>query len=246
MYKVIIIDDEPWTIIDIEESFPLTAMGFEVVGTYRSPAKALRAIWDNPPDLIITDIRMPAMSGIDLIQKVRERKLPCEFIIISGYSEFSYAQKAIYYNVRGYCLKPLNPDETESCLLQVKKMLDKRSIKKETMHGRSTSNRSFERLLSYIDFHFSEPLTLKDLAAAFHLNPNYCCSLFSKYTGQTFSQYLTAIRIAEAKHLLSSSDYTLEEIASLVGFRDYFYFSKVFKKKCNVSPSNYRRRSPKS
>lgn len=243
MYKVIIIDDEPWTIIDIEESFPLESMGFEITGTYRSPAKALRAIFDSPPDLIITDIRMPEMSGIELIRKIRERKLDCMFIIISGYSEFSYAQQAISYNVSGYCLKPLNTAETQNCLLQVKEKLDQRSTKSDTIIDTAVPNSSFEKMLSYIDFHFAEPLTLKSLANSFHLNPNYCCSLFPKYTGQTFSQYITDIRINEAKKLLAASDLTLEEIAATVGFRDYFYFSKVFKKKCGLSPSTYRKRS---
>mgnify|MGYP000700770173 CR=1 FL=1 len=77
--------------------------------------------------------------------------------------------------------------------------------------------------------HFSEKLTLKSLAAEFNMNPNYCCSLFTKYLGQTFSAYLTELRITEAQNLLHNSDYSLEEIACMVGFKDYFYFSKVFK-----------------
>lgn len=81
MYKAIIIDDEPWTIIDIEKTFSLEDMGFEIVGSYRTPQKALPAIISKKPDLVITDIRMPGMTGMELIKSVRSQKINCEFII---------------------------------------------------------------------------------------------------------------------------------------------------------------------
>ena len=73
MYKTIIVDDEPWTIIDIEKTFCLDTMGFEIIGSYRTPQKALPAIVSKKPDLVITDIRMPGMTGLELIKSVREQ-----------------------------------------------------------------------------------------------------------------------------------------------------------------------------
>ena len=237
MYKAIIIDDEPWTIIDIEKTFSLEDMGFEIVGSYRTPQKALPAIISKKPDLVITDIRMPGMTGMELIKSVRNQKINCEFIIVSGHSDFSYAQEAISYGVAGYCLKPLDPHETSEALNRAKNHLDSR---KTITPEPSYLDDNFEGLRNYIITHFSEKLTLKSLAAEFNMNPNYCCSLFTKYLGQTFSAYLTELRITEAQNLLHNSDYSLEEIASLVGFKDYFYFSKVFKKYCKYSPKEYR------
>ena len=95
MYKAIIVDDEPWTIIDIEKTFCLEDMGFEIIGSYRTPQKALPAIVSKKPDLVITDIRMPGMTGLELVKSVREQNVNCEFIIVSGHSDFSYAQEAI-------------------------------------------------------------------------------------------------------------------------------------------------------
>ena len=237
MYKAIIIDDEPWTIIDIEKTFSLEDMGFEIVGSYRTPQKALPAIISKKPDLVITDIRMPGMTGMELIKSVRSQKINCEFIIVSGHSDFSYAQEAISYGVAGYCLKPLDPHETSEALNRAKNHLDSRkTITPEPYY----LDDNFEGLRNYIITHFSEKLTLKSLAAEFNMNPNYCCSLFTKYLGQTFSAYLTELRITEAQNLLHNSNYSLEEIASLVGFKDYFYFSKVFKKYCKYSPKEYR------
>lgn len=235
MYKAIIIDDEPWTIIDIEKTFSLEDMGFEIVGSYRTPQKALPAIISKKPDLVITDIRMPGMTGMELIKSVRSQKINCEFIIVSGHSDFSYAQEAISYGVAGYCLKPLDPHETSEALNRAKNHLDSR---KTITPEPSYLDDNFEGLRNYIITHFSEKLTLKSLAAEFNMNPNYCCSLFTKYLGQTFSAYLTELRITEAQNLLHNSNYSLEEIASLVGFKDYFYFSKVFKNTANILQKN--------
>lgn len=238
MYKVIIIDDEPWTIVDIEQTFALDDMGFEIIDSFRTPQKALPAIVAKKPDLVITDIRMPGMTGLELMQKVRQQHISCEFIVVSGYSDFSYAKEAIAYGVAGYCLKPLNPDETALCLKRVRESLDKRGA----VPGLPNYiDNNFEKILNYMNTHFSEKITLKSLAAEFDMNPNYCCSLFSKYLDKTFSQHLTELRINEAQSLLRNSSYSLEQVASLVGYSDYFYFSKVFKKQCTYSPKEYRK-----
>ena len=238
MYKAIIIDDEPWTIIDIEKTFSLEDMGFEIVGSYRTPQKALPAIISKKTRTWLLQIsECPEWQEWNSSKVSVIRRLNCEFIIVSGHSDFSYAQEAISYGVAGYCLKPLDPHETSEALNRAKNHLDSR---KTITPEPSYLDDNFEGLRNYIITHFSEKLTLKSLAAEFNMNPNYCCSLFTKYLGQTFSAYLTELRITEAQNLLHNSDYSLEEIASLVGFKDYFYFSKVFKKYCKYSPKEYR------
>ena len=238
MYKAIIIDDEPWTILDIEQTFALKDMGFEIIGSFRSPLKALPAIMSKKPELIITDIRMPGMTGLELIQKVRAQHLNCEFIIVSGYNDFAYAKEAIAYGVTGYCLKPLDPAETAACLERARTALNRRSV---LPSDSPYIDDTFERILNHMNTHFPEKLSLKSLAAAFDLNPNYCCTLFTKYLGKTFSQHLTELRITEAQSLLKTTAHSLEKIAQMVGYNDYFYFSKVFKKQCSYSPKEYRR-----
>lgn len=100
-------------------------MGFEIIGSYRTPQKALLLLFSKP-DLVITDIRMPGMTGLELVKSVREQNVNCEFIIVSGHSDFSYAQEAISYGVAGYCLKPLEPQETAEALNRAKRYLNSR------------------------------------------------------------------------------------------------------------------------
>ena len=146
-------------------------MGFEIIGSYRTPQKALPAIVSKKPDLVITDIRMPGMTGLELIKSVREQNVNCEFIIVSGHSDFSYAQEAISYGVAGYCLKPLEPQKTAEALNRAKRHLDSR---KTTAPELSYLDDNFESLRNYMITHFSEKLTLKSLSAELNMNPKYC------------------------------------------------------------------------
>ena len=234
---LMIADDESFILRGLKEIVSDSDLPLKLIGTAGNGMDAFALLLSSSPDIAIMDIRMPGMDGLEVIRRARDAGLTTHFLILSGYNDFSYAQEAISYGVAGYCLKPLDPHETSEALNRAKNHLDSR---KTITPEPSYLDDNFEGLRNYIITHFSEKLTLKSLAAEFNMNPNYCCSLFTKYLGQTFSAYLTELRITEAQNLLHNSDYSLEEIASLVGFKDYFYFSKVFKKYCKYSPKEYR------
>jgi len=111
MYKVMIVDDEPairegmTTLIDWE------TYGFTVCGTAANGREALAKAEELKPDLLLVDIRMPGMNGLELIERIRESNDQCHFLILSGYSDFEYARRAIGFRVDGYLLKPVNEDE---------------------------------------------------------------------------------------------------------------------------------------
>lgn len=108
MYSALIVDDEKWITEYIRAIIERNNPGIEVIGLYENGVTALDAIEKSKPDIVITDIRMPGIDGLDMIRKVKEKGLESKFIIISGYAEFEYAQRAINYGAVGYCLKPLN------------------------------------------------------------------------------------------------------------------------------------------
>lgn len=96
------------------------------------------------------------------------------------------------------------------------------------------------KAMKYIQEHFSEPITLEDIANYVHLNPSYFSSIFKQACGSSFKEYLNMIRIEESKRLLSNTDYSLINIAISTGFEDQSYFSKVFKKYTGITPRQYR------
>lgn len=472
MYRVIIVDDEQWALIGIRKFIQLGGGQFNIIYETTNPVDALEAICRLRPDLVFTDIRMPEISGIDLIEKARQQGIGAEFIIISGFSEFSYAQQALRAGALDYLLKPLDIPNAAAILDKIGKMLDTRKkpddqslyallnaeqenadtllaprfpgplmpcwqaaaaifdcspqaaeafslpedtqllalrlgprksiylinsradqspavrqtfaaaqgliscglspvssaeeplahlmrlcevavydsfinpekrifsfhapqpgrvleiwqqISRELRANRGeplrrlltelpeyfcghdlnvndalslwnlmaeyvcsylpstdalsditplrlrtlvekfgtlknmcqyliaqllqqepprdgSANQHFRRLLRYADAHYMESLNLQELCDQFFINVSYCCELFRRETGATFTQYITRLRMQHARELLGTTALPLKEICERIGYNDYFYFDKVFKKNVGCTPSEYRRR----
>lgn len=102
-------------------------------------------------------------------------------------------------------------------------------------------NTNMTRLLQYIEEHYTEPLTLTELARHFHFNPSYLSSLFTTYNHEGFKEHLNTVRTGKAAELLRAGEAPIAEISSMVGYGDHSYFCKVFKKYYGLSPSGYRR-----
>lgn len=134
MYKVLLVDDDP----AICEGLPLlidwTALRFEVAVTAADGQIALNVLLDSPVDLIVTDIRMPKLDGIDLIKEIRSRGLEVPVVIISGHKDFEYAQTAMAFGVRHYLLKPVNAQMLVSTLVEIRHELDDRARIERTVH----------------------------------------------------------------------------------------------------------------
>lgn len=246
-YSVIIIDDEKWSIIDLLKSVKWESQGFNVVSYYTSPSEALDMVCRLRPDVVFTDIRMPKLSGIELIEQARRTGVSSEFVIISAYADFESAQKAFKFNVADYCLKPINPDSLTSVLSTIKERLDRKAAQGtastaiDTCSNPEANSVCFQKILDYIKANISNKILLSDISEEFYVNKNYVCHLFQKNLNTTFSQYVTELRVNEAKRLLMHTGLTLEEIAKMTGFGDSFYFNKVFKKQEGISPGGYRK-----
>lgn len=127
MYHVLLADDEPSIIESMKNAIAWEEYGMEITHAVNSGKEALDILMTNPPDLAILDIRMPGHNGLELSKFIAQNELKTQVIIVSGYAEFSYAQKAIQYNVLGYCLKPVEYDELTSLLLRAVRNLESTS-----------------------------------------------------------------------------------------------------------------------
>ncbi|WP_438431647.1 response regulator [Gorillibacterium sp. sgz500922] len=111
MYKVMIVDDEPAIRSGLASLIDWNTLGFEVTGTAANGREALERYREAAVDLMVVDIRMPGMDGLQLIQEIRRQGGSCHFLILSGYSDFNYAKEAIGLGVDGYILKPVDEEE---------------------------------------------------------------------------------------------------------------------------------------
>lgn len=120
MIRVIVADDEHKVCQLICQLIDWDGLGMELVGTASNGIEALQMIQEKKPDLVLTDIRMPGYDGMELLEKVRADNQEVEFIVISGYSQFKYAQTAIRYGVKDYILKPINKEMLNATLQKVR------------------------------------------------------------------------------------------------------------------------------
>jgi two-component system response regulator YesN len=133
MYSVILVDDEVFSRIGLRNLIDWKACGFDVTGEADNGEDALALVRRDKPDLVITDIRMPVMDGLELIRRVREDESvsDTEFIIISGYDDFAYAQKAVRYGVVDFILKPVDDGELERVLKELANKLDRNKLERQ-------------------------------------------------------------------------------------------------------------------
>jgi len=245
--KLIIVDDEPkirkglFKLLEAQE-------GFQITGVFEDVRTALKALYELEADVIITDIKMPEVSGLELIRQIRERNLNIRIIILSGYSNFSYAQKAIELGVTRYLLKPTDPRELLSVLRELEQELFPESHKKEEMQDHSAEgenevgNLLVLKAIQYIAVHYGGRITLKDMAGELHLSPNYLCELFKRHTGKNLMEYVTEYRMQKAKSYLNHVEYKVADVAEMVGYKEAKYFSSAFKKEYGITPLEYRNR----
>lgn len=162
MFSVMIVDDEPKLRLGLQTLIPWKELGYEIVGTAASGNEALGMIGENMPDVLLVDIRMPGMNGLQLLQEIRCREWNMHAIVLSGYADFEYARQALQYGVEGYLLKPVNKDELSSLLEKLHVRLSAERSEKKGQHEVNSREWLVYSLLS--GSHDLESVFLEELA----------------------------------------------------------------------------------
>jgi YesN/AraC family two-component response regulator len=248
---ILAVDDEPRTRQGIRRTLEAWSAGRFRIETAESGIAALEWLEMNSAQLILCDVRMPELGGLQLLERLEGRQPMPAVILISGYAEFEYAQQAIRLGVVEYLLKPL---ETTALIRAVEKALRHEAERErlemmerlvdpkllEAGQKEAKFGRIVKDAMAYVDEHLNEPIGMMQAARHLHLNASYFSSLFKEQTGLTFSEYLTRRRLQRAKELLATTGMPIWEIAEKVGYHSAKYFIKVFKDSESVSPGHYR------
>ena len=126
MYKVMLVDDERIIIDGISKVIKWESIGTSLIGTAKNGIEAYEFISQNQPDIVISDIKMPGMNGLELVKKVHDNFPEIRFILLSGFSEFDYAKQAMEYGVKHYLLKPCNENNIIEALSNICEGLNKK------------------------------------------------------------------------------------------------------------------------
>lgn len=239
MWKVMVADDEMYMLEALEKLINWQSMDCKIIYKAKNGEELLEQIRNEVPDIVITDIKMPLVSGLDVAKFVYEQMLPTKVIILSAYANFDFAQEAIQYDVCGYVVKT---SAIESLPDMIRKAIGKLSgpviIEKEE---EKYSEDVFGKLQKYIKDHYADKLTLSNIAEEIHANGSYLSRLYKAKTGQNLFDAINKMKLEKAKLYLSEGR-RISEVAALVGFEDVSYFSRVFKKYENCSPRDYEKK----
>lgn len=181
MYKIVLVDDEELVLKSLLHTVEWEKYGFSVVDMASSGREAYEKIMELNPDLVMTDIRMQGISGLELVQLVKQERPEVYCVILSGYAEFAYAKKAMELGAVGYCLKPFQEEEIVSYLKKIKDKLDERKKAEKKIrieNAESTEkkirksvnkNQTYVDLVNYVNEHYMDDVSPQILAEVFHI-----------------------------------------------------------------------------
>ncbi|MDQ0873907.1 two-component system response regulator YesN [Paenibacillus sp. V4I3] len=253
IYRAVIIDDEAWIREGLSMHINWELIGIELVRVFQDGLEAIDYIQNHPVDIILSDIRMPNMTGLELVARLRELENEnhllsnIKVIFLSGYGDFKYAQEALRLGAVNYLLKPTEVEDIEDALQKAKQMCAKEAMQTnkqpvEPIVFEEPSSYLIKKALHIMNARFTEDIQLNLIAEELFVTSNYLSRLFRQETGKSFSDYLSYLRIEKACELLAGSTLKIYQIGEAVGYPNPRYFSEWFQKQMGMSPGDYRSR----
>lgn len=218
------------------------ACGFDQVLTAKGGGLARDLLAKYRPELLITDIKMPKITGLDLSRLIDENRYQTRVIIISGYSDFEYAKQALRYRVSEYLVKPVLREDLEEALERILPGSTKGGERGESEEQGPSRDKyaAVSSVKAYIHENYSQDLSLDALGDAVNLHPVYLSRIFKEVTDVNLSAYIADVRMQKAAKLLDETDLKVHEVMDKLGYRKRQHFTKLFKEKYGMTPKEYR------
>lgn len=260
MIKLLIVDDETIACSAIrriiEHRFPQIG---EISEAYNGKA-ALEKALELKPDIVIMDIEMPLIGGIEASRRIKKILPACEIIFLTAFASFQYARQAITIGAAEYLLKPVEEEELTAVIRQVLQQIGSGDvvpalIRSETEEAvKSAADRELQKIQGvgersllvvheikdYIDTHYMDEISVESLADQFQISVSHFNRIFKQSFQLNCKEYITTVRVEKAKEYLAGSELAVSEVGSKVGYPDATYFTKVFRKKTGMTPKEYR------
>ena len=249
MLKLVIADDE----ITIRRGLATLVASFglpiTIAGAAADGREALALFEQQRPELMLVDINMPHLNGLDLVEQTLALLPQSKVIIISGYDQFDYARRALQLGVFDYLLKPISRGALYQALSKAIQAYEQRLVELNRLNLQPAPAEAagsidpVEEALGMIQQRYADPdLSLAALANALHVSSANLSRGLKQRTGKNFSEYLTALRMEQAIALLSApGSVMIYNVADQVGYSSQHYFCRIFKEYTGKTPSEWRK-----
>ncbi|MEG2653685.1 MAG: AraC family transcriptional regulator [Ruthenibacterium sp.] len=216
----------------INDSFEVVAIARDGLEAYELSAKLL-------PDVVFSDIKMPELDGIALIERLHREFPSIKTVIISGFNDFEFARSALQSRTVDYLLKPINPFELKQTLEKIEAEL-LAALQKLAPRRDDSPAEIVKHVMEYLQHNYAQAIDFTQLSQQYNFSSSYLSKIFKEQSGTTPGKYLMDYRMNAAKKLLMDTNLSVKDIGEKVGFTDPFHFSKSFKSATGVSPAQYR------
>lgn len=260
MLKILIADDEVIERLVLEKKLKKYYKEEHQILVAQNGRQVLETYERELPQILILDIEMPGINGLEAAREIRKRDKSCSIIFLTAFDEFSYAKAAISVHALDYLLKPCDEHELINAVDEAIRFALSRASQPQVKAGEQMQNASSpvkspsqglpeeqtegdeqqEEFRAYIMQHYMEDIAVKDISGYFGYSEAYFCKRFKQYFGHSFVSYLTDYRMQRAEELMRTSSLSIKEIGKAVGYPDPNYFTKVFRRVRGVSPSGFR------
>ena len=208
------------------------------------------ALW--AADVALMDIEMPGVNGIDAARQILAQRPECKIIFVTAYSLFEYAHEAVKLGACDYILKPVEADDVERAVRraaaqseaqrQLEAVAASSADLLDSADSYDKTNLLMGKVKKYLQHNYMAcDISLDSVSAILNLNSAYFSTLFKRTFGVNFLDYMTELRMEAAKNLLADPLRSTAEVAGMVGYESANYFTRAFKKKVGMTPTDYRR-----
>lgn len=253
MIHVVIVEDEEILRKGLVCTVDWLSMDAVVVADCENGKQGLAAIQQYKPDIVFTDIKMPVMDGLSMLEEARRQGLEFISVLLTSYSEFEYAHKAISLGVFDYLLKPVDDEKLADVMKRATGRIEENRQHQQaaelvsagagenviTLVNLKTDNPYIKYTFEQVEKRWKEHMSLETLADELHVSTSYLSRVFKSETGGTFLEFINKYRVQKAVELLSTKQYRVYEVADMTGFSDYKQFHRIFREYTSISPTEF-------
>lgn len=237
MHSLLIVEDENIERRALRYILESKTKNINICGEARSGLEAIEMAKAKAPEIILMDIEMPELSGLEAQKEIIKFLPNVQTIILSAYDDFAFTQSAIRIKVIDYLLKPIKPNDL---IESINRCISLINTQNDIVIHDTLDDTLIQEAMKFIDDNYNKYINLQSISSYVHLNPQYFSRYFKSKIGINFINYLSSFRVTKAKDLLLNTDKNITEISEKVGYVDSSYFSKVFLKNVGMAPNQFR------